>query len=169
MRATLEKGKILWPRAELARVLARLRKKELVERVVLANGCFDLLHAGHVRCLEAAAAEGGIVVVALLSDATARKQKGAGRPVLPLRERAELVGALRCVDAVTSYGEATLERTLRILHPDVHAKGTDYTPASVPERDVDDELGIEIAICGDLKRRSSSELLKRIAHGTRPR
>jgi rfaE bifunctional protein nucleotidyltransferase chain/domain len=163
MSATLAKGRTLWPRAELVRVLARLRRKGIIDRVVLANGCFDLLHAGHVRCLEAAAAEGQILVVALNSDASVRKQKGAGRPLLPLAERAELLSALRCVDAVTSFPEATLERTLRMLRPDVHAKGTDYTAASVPERAVDEELGIEIAICGDLKRRSSSALLERLA------
>jgi len=163
VRATLEQGRILWPRAELARVLARLRKKGIVERIVLANGCFDLLHAGHVRYLEAAAAYGQILVVALNSDASARKLKGAGRPLQPLAERAEILAALRCVDAVTSFSEPTLEKTLRLLRPDVHAKGTDYTPKTVPERAVDAELGIEIAICGDAKRSSSSALLARIA------
>jgi len=159
----------LWPRAELARVLARLRRKGIVDRVVLANGCFDLLHAGHVRYLEAAAAHGQLLVVALNSNASVRKLKGAGRPLLPLLERAELLGALRCVDAVTSFAEPTLERTLRVLRPDVHAKGTDYTARSVPERAVDAELGIEIAICGDEKRRSSSALLARLARGGRAR
>lgn len=153
----------LWPRNRLASVLARLKRKGLIDRVVLANGCFDLLHAGHVRYLEDAAEHGHILIVALNSDASARKLKGAGRPLLSLRERAELVGALRAVDAVTSFPEATLERTLRILRPDVHAKGTDYTPATVPEREVDRELGIEIAICGDRKRHSTSALLRRIA------
>ncbi len=169
MSATLEKGRILWPRAELARVLARLRKKGIVDRIVLANGCFDLLHAGHVRYLEAAAAYGQILVVALNSDASARKLKGAGRPLLPLAERAEILGALRCVDAVTSFSEPTLERTLRLLRPDVHAKGTDYTAKTVPERVIDAELGIEIAICGDAKRSSSSALLERAARGGRAR
>jgi len=169
VRPTLEPGRILWPRAELARVLARLRKKGIVERIVLANGCFDLLHAGHVRYLEAAAAYGQILVVALNSDASARKLKGAGRPLHPLAERAEILSALRCVDAVTSFSEPTLEKTLRLLRPDVHAKGTDYTKRTVPERAVDAELGIEIAICGDAKRRSSSAIVERIAGGGRAR
>lgn len=124
MRA-LTADRILWPRAELARVLARLRRKGIVERIVLAHGCFDALHAGHVRSLAAAAARGQILVVALESDASVRRRRGAGRPLRKLEERAEILGALRCVDAVTSFHEATLERTLRILRPDVHARGTD--------------------------------------------
>lgn len=152
---------VLRERSALAELLARERAR--LGRVVLANGCFDLLHVGHVRYLEAARARGDTLVVALNADAAVRAAKGAGRPLVPLAERAELVAALRCVDFVTSFPEATLERTLRLLRPDVHAKGTDYTAESVPERAVDLELGIEIAICGDAKTHSSSALARRLA------
>jgi rfaE bifunctional protein nucleotidyltransferase chain/domain len=143
--------------------LAGLFARELaLGRIVLANGCFDLLHVGHVRYLEAAKALGNTLVVALNTDESVRRAKGPGRPRIPLVERAELVAALRCVDFVTSFQEATLERTLRLLRPHVHAKGTDYTLENVPERAVDLELGIEIAICGDPKDHSSSTLHARL-------
>ncbi len=151
-----------YPREELARVLARLRAEKGVVRVVLANGCFDLLHVGHARYLEDARSRGDLLVVALNSDASVRELKGPGRPLVPLAERAELLLALRAVDAVTSFTERTLEQTLRELRPDVHAKGTDYTADSVPEAALDRELGIEIAICGDTKVHASSALAARI-------
>jgi rfaE bifunctional protein nucleotidyltransferase chain/domain len=135
--------------------------------IVLANGCFDLLHAGHVRYLEDARSRGDFLIVALNSDRSVRAIKGPGRPLMPLAERAEIIGALRCVDAVTSFDEADLETTLRALRPDVHAKGSDYTVASVPEAAIDRELGITLVICGDPKDHSSSELLRRIAGETR--
>jgi rfaE bifunctional protein nucleotidyltransferase chain/domain len=153
-------------RAALAREFARLRAAPAPPRVVLANGCFDLLHVGHVRYLEDARARGDLLVVALNTDASVRELKGPSRPLVPLVERAELLLALRCVDVVTSFAERTLEATLRELRPDVHAKGTDYTEASVPEAAVDRELGIAIAICGDPKSHASSELLAR-AQGNR--
>jgi rfaE bifunctional protein nucleotidyltransferase chain/domain len=153
---------VLRDREELARVIAR-RRGAAGERVVLANGCLDLLHAGHVRFLEAASLHGDLLVVALNSDASARGLKGAGRPVMPLEERAELIGALRCVDYVTWFDEPDLERTLRLLLPDVHAKGTDYDSSSVPEAAVDEELGVQVIICGDPKDHSSSELLERLS------
>ena len=156
------KRKPLWDRDELARVIAR-RRGAAGERVVLANGVFDLLHVGHVRYLEAARTRGDVLVVALNSDASARALKGPERPAVPLAERAELVAALGVVDYVTSFDELDLERTLRVLLPDVHAKGTDYDSESVPELAVDRELGIEIAICGDPKDHSSSALLERLA------
>ena len=149
-------------RSFVARLVADLRAREVVRRVVLANGCFDVLHVGHVRYLEDAKAQGDFLVVALNTDESVRGLKGAGRPLVPLRERAEIVRALRCVDLVTCFGEPTLEATLRELRPDVHAKGTDYTRESVPERAVDLELGIEIAICGDPKARSSTDLAGRM-------
>lgn len=148
-------------REELAAELRARRERGELRRVVLANGCFDLLHAGHVRYLAAARAQGDYLVVALNSDESVRALKGEGRPLQTLADRAELLSALRCVDAVTVFGERTLEATLRILRPDVHAKGTDYSVATVPEREVDRELGIEIAICGDVKTRSSSALIER--------
>lgn len=154
---------ILRVRDDLARLLADLRAAGAVHRVVLANGCFDLLHVGHVRYLADARSRGDCLVVALNTDESVRGLKGPGRPVATLSDRAEIVAGLRCVDFVTSFGELTLEATLRALRPDVHAKGTDYAVDSVPEAAVDRELGIEIAICGDAKDRSSTELLAHIA------
>ena len=158
----------LWPREALAAELAGRRAARPGLRVVLANGCFDLLHVGHVRYLADARSRGDLLVVALNTDASVRALKGAGRPALPLAERAEIVAALRVVDLVTSFAEVDLEATLRLLRPAVHAKGTDYTAEGVPEAGVDRELGIEVAICGDPKRGSSSELvaaLRRVAPG----
>ncbi len=151
----------LWELGALAAELARRRAAEPGLKVVLANGCFDVLHAGHISYLAGARARGHLLVVALNDDASVRALKGPGRPAVPLADRAEVVGALSAVDYVTSFGERDLEATLRALRPDVHAKGTDYTPESVPEAAVDRELGIEVAICGDEKRRSASELLER--------
>lgn len=153
---------VLLPREEVVERLAELRDGGAAARVVLANGCFDLLHVGHVRYLSDARARGDLLVVALNSDASVRAQKGAGRPHVPLEERAELVGALECVDLVTSFDERTLEATLRLLRPEVHAKGTDYSTENVPEAPVDRELGIEIAICGDPKDHSSTALLQHL-------
>jgi len=154
------------PRAEfLSRevLAARIQgDRRRLGRIVLANGCFDLLHVGHVRYLEDAKSRGDTLIVALNTDESVRATKGAGRPIVTLSERAELLSALRCVDFVTSFPEMTLERTLELLRPDVHAKGTDYTVESVPERATDLALGIEIAICGDPKGHSSSVLAARI-------
>jgi rfaE bifunctional protein nucleotidyltransferase chain/domain len=147
---------VLWTREELARELARLRAARPGLRVVLANGCFDLLHVGHTRYLADARSRGDLLVVALNTDESVRALKGPTRPLMPLAERAEVVGALRCVDYVLSFAERDMEATLRALRPEVHAKGTDYTRDTVPERNVDRELGIEIAICGDPKTRSST-------------
>jgi rfaE bifunctional protein nucleotidyltransferase chain/domain len=144
-----------------------VRERTRLGRIVLANGCFDLLHVGHVRYLEDARSRGDTLVVALNADESVRAAKGPGRPFMPLLERAELVAALRCVDFVTAFPEATLEHTLRLLRPAVHAKGTDYTVESVPECAVDRELGIEIAICGDPKGHSSSALLARLGRESR--
>ena len=135
-------------------VAARARGR----RIVLTNGAFDLLHVGHLRSLQAARARGDVLVVALNGDEAVRAAKGADRPRVPLAERCELVAGLTCVDYVTWFDERTLEVTLRLLRPDVHAKGTDYTSENLPERAVDRELGIEIAICGDPKEHSSSAL-----------
>jgi len=148
-------------REELALELSVLRRACPELRIVLANGCFDLLHVGHVRYLTEARAHGDYLVVALNTDASVSALKGPGRPLMPLEERAEVLAALGVVDRVTSFDEATLEATLRALQPDVHAKGTDYTADNVPEAAVDRELGIEIAICGDPKEHSSTELIER--------
>ncbi len=150
-------------REPLAAELAELRASGDIGRVVLANGCFELLHPGHVRYLQNARSRGDFLIVGLNTDASVAALKGPSRPVQPLADRAELILALGCVDRVFAFGERTLEESLRALRPDVHAKGTDYTIESVPERAVDLELGIEIAICGDPKERSSTGLLERIA------
>lgn len=132
------------------------------EGLVLTNGLFDLLHVGHVRYLESARAEGSALLVAVNSDDSARRLKGPGRPVTPLEERLEMLAALACVDWVTWFEEDNVERVLRSLRPAVHAKGTDYTEASVPERAVALELGIRTAIVGDPKGHASSDVIRRI-------
>jgi D-glycero-beta-D-manno-heptose 1-phosphate adenylyltransferase len=149
-------------RAELVALLDQRRREGRLGRVVLTNGCFDVLHVGHLRYLEDARSRGDHLIVAVNSDASVRGLKGAPRPIQPLAERAELLLGLRAVDWVVPFEEPTLEETLRALRPEVHAKGTDYTVDSVPEREVDRELGVEIAICGDRKTHSSSELIERI-------
>jgi rfaE bifunctional protein nucleotidyltransferase chain/domain len=137
--------------------------------IVLANGGFDLIHAGHVRYLEAAKKEGDVLIVALNSDASIRRLKGPGRPVLPERERAEIIAAFSCVDYVTLFDEPNVEHILLALKPDVHAKGSDYTKATVPERETVLSYGGRIAITGGPKIRSASDVIPRIRAGRRPR
>ena len=134
-------------------------------RIVLANGCFDILHAGHVRYLEGARALGDMLVVGINSDEQVARLKGAGRPVLPERERAELVASLQAVDLVTIFAEPTVTELLLAIKPDVHAKGTDYTEETVPERDVVRSYGGRVAIVGDPKDHSTSEILKKVSRG----
>jgi rfaE bifunctional protein nucleotidyltransferase chain/domain len=136
------------------------------EGLVLANGLFDILHVGHVRYLAAARAAGRALVVAVNSDESARRLKGPGRPLVPLAERMELVAALECVDHVVSFDGDTVEEVLRRLRPAIHAKGTDYTVESVPERGIASELGIRTIIAGDAKGHASSDLIGRIRRGT---
>jgi D-glycero-beta-D-manno-heptose 1-phosphate adenylyltransferase len=131
-------------------------------RVVFANGVFDLLHVGHVRYLQAAREEGDLLVVGINSDASTRSLKGAGRPVLTERARASLVAALAAVDYVVIFDELDVNALLREFQPDVHAKGTDYTADTVPERALATLLGIRIAIVGDSKKHSTRELLARL-------
>lgn len=135
-------------------------------KLVLANGCFDVLHVGHVRYLEAARNEGHVLVVAVNSDTSTRLLKGPGRPILPEAERAALVAALACVDRVVLFDEPTVEPLLREILPHVHAKGTDYTPETVPERAVMAELGGQVVICGDPKDHSTRDLLSRLRRGS---
>ena len=129
-----------------------------------ANGCFDLLHVGHVRYLEAARAEADRLIVAINTDESVAALKGAGRPIMPARERAELVAALRAVDYVVLFADRTVDRLLRMLQPAVHCKGTDYTPDTVPERDIVRSYGGRTAIVGDPKDHSTRDLLARIRH-----
>ncbi len=129
--------------------------------IAFANGCFDLLHAGHIRYLQAAAAEADRLVVAVNDDPVAAT-KGPGRPILKAADRADLVAALRGVDYVTIFPEATVMPLLELLQPDVHCKGTDYTVESVPERDTVLRYGGRIAIVGDPKDHSTRDLLARI-------
>jgi rfaE bifunctional protein nucleotidyltransferase chain/domain len=153
-------GEILARDALVARV-ARLRADG--RTVALANGCFDLLHVGHIRYLEAAAAEADVLVVAINDDDSVRALKGAGRPVLAAADRAELVAALRAVDFVTVFPEATVTALLDALKPDVHCKGTDYSADTVPEREAVRAYGGRIAIVGDPKDHSTRDLFARIA------
>jgi D-glycero-beta-D-manno-heptose 1-phosphate adenylyltransferase len=133
--------------------------------IAFANGCFDILHVGHIRYLESAAREGDVLVVALNDDASVRQLKGEGRPILPASDRAELVAALRCVDYVVIFSESTVGPLLTALRPDVHCKGTDYSIESVPERDIVRAYGGRTAIVGDPKDHSTRELLARISRG----
>ena len=130
--------------------------------VAFANGCFDVLHVGHVRYLQGARREADRLVVAINDDESVRRLKGAGRPILPASARAELVAALRAVDYVVVFGETTVERLLRLIRPDVHCKGTDYTIETVPEREVMKQLGGRIAIVGDPKDHATRDLLARV-------
>ncbi len=131
-------------------------------RIVFANGCFDVLHAGHVRYLQGAKALGDLLVVGINADSQVAALKGPGRPVMGERERAEIVASLESVDLVTIFHEATVESLLLALKPDIHAKGTDYTEQTVPERDVVRSYGGRVAIVGDPKNHSTSEILDRI-------
>jgi rfaE bifunctional protein nucleotidyltransferase chain/domain len=131
-------------------------------RIILANGCFDVLHVGHVRYLAGARELGDVLVVGVNSDDQVARLKGAGRPVLSAEERAELVAALESVTYVTVFDEPTVEQLLLALKPDVHAKGTDYTEDSVPERNVVRSYGGKVAIVGDPKDHSTSAILARM-------
>jgi len=131
------------------------------DRITLANGCFDVLHVGHVRYLHAARELGGKLIVAVNADASVRALKGEGRPVMPADERAEILAALADVDAVIVFPEADVRALIRELRPDFHAKGTDYTPESVPERDEVRACGGRVVIVGDPKNHSATEIVAR--------
>ena len=155
-----------------APVLDREQAAEWAERqrlagrsVILTNGCFDLLHVGHIRYLNAAKEIGGALLVGINSDRQARALKGKGRPQMPESERAELIASLRCVDAVTIFDEPTVEELIAAVRPDVHAKGTDYTIETVPERDTVRRFGGRVAIVGDPKDHSSTDLIRQVRSG----
>jgi len=148
---------------ERNRVVARVAiARKNGARIVFANGCFDILHVGHVRYLEAARALGDLLVVGINTDAQVRALKGAGRPFVTERERAEIIASLRAVDLVTIFPEPTVEALLLAIRPDIHAKGTDYTADTVPEREVVRSYGGRVAIVGDPKDHSSSDMLLRL-------
>lgn len=153
-------AKIVLDRAALVRAVQA--EKAAGRRVVLTNGTFDLLHVGHLRSLEGARACGDLLVVAVNSDASVRTYKGPNLPIQPQDERAELLAGLRCVDYVTVFDEPTVDALILALKPDVHAKGREYTPETLPERESVLSYGGEIAIVGDDKAHSSSWLIARI-------
>jgi rfaE bifunctional protein nucleotidyltransferase chain/domain len=147
---------------------AAQRERAAGRSLVFANGAFDLLHVGHVRYLEAARREGGWLAVAVNSDRSVARAKGPGRPVLPEAERAEIVAALACVDAVTVFDEDSPSALIGAIRPDVHAKGTDYTADSVPEREAVAAYGGRTVIVGDPKDHATTDLIERILRA-RPR
>jgi len=158
----------------MGKVLSEAALAEAVERdraaglsIALANGCFDLLHVGHVRYLQGAAAEADRLIVAVNSDPSVRTLKGDNRPILPEHDRAELVAALRGVSYVVVFDDATVERLLRRLKPEVHCKGTDYTVDTVPERAVVQSYGGRTVIVGDPKHHNTRELIAKIAGRSR--
>ncbi|HZR65259.1 MAG TPA: adenylyltransferase/cytidyltransferase family protein [Terriglobales bacterium] len=137
------------------------------EKITLANGCFDLLHVGHIRYLHAARQLGGKLIVAINSDESVHGLKGAGRPLMPAAERAEILAALSDVDAVVIFSEPDVRALVREIRPDIHAKGTDYTAQTVPERDAVTECGGRVEIVGDPKDHSATDFIRRMEQ--RPR
>ncbi len=137
------------------------RRRSQGESIILSNGCFDLFHVGHIRYLAGAKALGGTLVVAINSDCQVKALKGDGRPFMPESERAEIVAALECVDLVTIFDEPTVTETILAIRPDIHTKGTDYTVDNVPEREVVRSIGGKVAIVGDPKDHSSTEMIER--------
>lgn len=152
------------PILERNRLIARVSiERRTGAKIVLANGCFDLFHVGHIRYLAGAKALGDVLVVGLNSDEQVRKLKGDKRPFMPETERAEIVAALKFVDYVTIFPEPTVTELIRAIKPDFHAKGTDYTTDSVPEREIVKEYGGRVAIVGDPKDHSSTELIQKVS------
>ena len=145
-------------RAELRQLVADWRAAG--ERVTLTNGCFDILHVGHIRYLQAAHNLGGKVIVAVNSDVSVRVLKGEGRPVMPAEERAEILAALSDVDAIVIFPEKDVRAIIREIHPDFHAKGTDYTEESVPERNEVEACGGRVVIVGDPKDHSATDIIR---------
>ena len=155
------------PILERSKLISALEaEREAGKRIVLANGCFDLFHVGHARYLAGAREIGDVLVVGVNSDVQARALKGEGRPVYPATERAELIASLRSVDYVTIFDEPTVTELILAIRPDFHAKGTDYTVESVPEREVIASVGGRVAIVGDPKDHSSTDLINAIGTAT---
>ncbi len=152
------------PILERNRLVARISdERRNGAKIVLANGCFDLFHVGHIRYLAGAKSLGDILIVGLNSDEQVRKLKGGNRPFMPEQERAEIISALKFVDFVTIFDEPTVAELIRAVRPDFHAKGTDYTPDTVPEREIVKEYGGKTAIVGDPKDHSSTDLIKLVS------
>jgi len=146
--------------AEIKKTIRAMRAAG--KRIVFANGCFDLLHVGHIRYLQKARALGDVLILGINSDASVAALKGKGRPLQPEAERAEILAALDCVDYVLLFDALTVDGILREIQPDVHAKGTDYTEASIPERDTVMSYGGQVAIAGDPKDHSTRDLIQTI-------
>ena len=153
----------IFSREDIQKQVAEWRRAG--ERIILGNGCFDLLHVGHIRYLRAAKQLGGRLIVAINSDESACKLKGEGRPLMPEDERAEIVGALADVDAVVLFPETDVRALIREIRPDIQVKGTDYTAENVPERDTVVECGGRVEIVGDPKQHSSSKLIAEAESG----
>jgi len=158
---TGRKRKLIRDHGTLLQIVNHLKSKG--KRIVLTNGCFDLLHVGHIRCLRGARGQGDVLIVAVNSDESMKKLKRTGRPIMPEEERIEILEALEYVDYITLFSEDRMDRLLLILKPHVHAKGTDYTEATVPERDTVLSYGGRIAIVGDAKSHSTTDLIRAIA------
>lgn len=148
---------------DLAKLSLKIKEHQAAGQcVVLTNGCFDLLHGGHISYLEDARRHGDIIVVGLNSDASVRQLKGDNRPICNEEERLLALESLRVVDYIIVFGESTCEQLLRALRPNVHAKGTDYTAENVPERAISDELGIETVITGNPKENATKTMIKKV-------
>ncbi len=147
-------------RTILKKILDRSKKQS--KRIVFANGCFDLIHVGHIRFLKAAKEKGDILVVGLNSDKSVRAIKGKGRPIIKQQDRATILSSFQFVDYITIFNEKDVRKTLKILKPTYHAKGTDYTKETVPEKEISKKLGIKIIIVGDKKSHSTRDLIKTI-------
>ena len=153
-------SRIIADRDQLGEQVARLRAEG--RTIVLANGAFDILHVGHIRYLRGAAAEGDVLVVAVNTDDSIKRYKDPRRPLQPLAERLEILEAIACIDILTPLDEPTCDALLELIRPDVHAKGPEYTPATLPEYPMLQKLGIRLATVGDPKTHSSTELIERL-------
>jgi len=153
--------KKLYPLSQLTKIIQEHKKRG--QKVVLANGCFDLIHVGHIRYLKESKKKGDILVLALNSDSSIRKLKGEGRPILNQKERADIASSFYFIDYITFFDEPNVEKILLALKPDIHAKGSDYTEETVPEKETVKGYGGTIAITGGPKIKSTSQLIKEIA------
>ena len=145
---------------KLPNLVRKLKKDN--KKVVFANGCFDVLHVGHIRYLEGARSLGDVLIVGINDDRSESQLKGHGRPIMPEEDRTEIIAALECVDYVVLFSDLTVENLLGIIKPAIHAKGTDYTAETVPERDIVLSYGGQIAITGDRKNHSTTDIISKI-------